>query len=339
MNPTLAVIALEQGGVFTAAQAAAAGLDRQTRRDMVRVGTLRQLRRDVFTPGEYWDGCSERERHRIEVAAALIARGWRPGLEQAPILAAGRMSAGFLHGLPLPHDDRADERASWDTEELRFWERRPTHVDLISADRGRRSYKYGVEVRPAALPPEHVDLHGVVPISGLARTAVDLMREATRPEALMVADATMRLGVSRADLEAMVEFCGNWPNAGRAREVVMLADPRAESPAESIARLALIDEHIDFELQVDLFDGAGRIGRVDLLLRAFGIVLEVDGHVKMLDPWHGTPQQALERQEQREQRLRAVGWIVIRTTWEEVRHYPEALIERIRSAARVPAPN
>lgn len=332
MNPALALIALEQGAVFTVEQAAAAGLDRQTRRAMVRDGTLREVRRNVLTAGEYWDDVDEHERHRIEIAAALLARGWRPDSKAAPTLAAGRMSAGFLHRLPLPRDARADARAKWDTEQLRFWERRPTHVDLISADRQRRAYRAGVEVRPAALAPEHVIRYGVVPISNLARTAVDLMREASRGEAVMVADAALGLGLERAELAAMVEACRGWPNAVLARQAVDMADSKAESPAESLARVLCIDSGFDPEPQVELYDAFGQIGRVDLLLRAFRIVLETDGHVKMLDPWCGDPREALRRQEARERRLREAGWIVIRTTWEELFHYPEALVDRIRSA-------
>ena len=332
MNPALALIALEQGGVFTSEQAAATGLDRDTRRALTNDGTFRVVRRNILTSGIYWDEVDERERHRIEIAAALLARRWLPGSDAAPTLAGGRMSAGFLHQLPLPSDPRADERARWGTEELRFWERRPTHVDLISGDRQRRAYRAGVEVRPAALPPEHVTLSGVVPISSLPRTAVDLMREATRGESVMVADATLRMGIDREELEAMAEYCHGWPNAVQARQAVDLADPRAEAPGESLARVLCIDHGFGPEPQVELFDAFGKIARVDLLLRAFRIVLEVDGHVKLLDPWCGDPREALRRQEARERRLREAGWIVIRTTWEELVHYPEALVERIRSS-------
>lgn len=340
MNPELALIALEQGGVFTAEQAAATGLPREARRAMVSDGSLREIRRNIFTPGEYWADVDEHERHRIEIAAALIARRWHPESAGPPTLAAGRMSAGFLHRLPLPKDARADERAGWDTETLRFWERRPTHVDLISADRQRRAYRAGVEVRPAALPPEHVVRYGVIPISNLARTAVDLMREATRGEAVMVADGALRLGAERAELEAVADFCRGWPNAVLARQAIDLADARAESPGESLARVLCIDHAFEPEPQVELYDDFGKIARVDLLLRAFRIVLEVDGHVKMLDPWCGSPREAKEREEARERRLWRAGWIVIRTTWEELVHYPEALVERIHAAmASAPRPS
>ncbi|MBA3745023.1 hypothetical protein [Sporichthya sp.] len=36
--------------------------------------------------------------------------------------------------------------------------------------------------------------------------------------------------------------------------------------------------------------------------------------------------------------LKEAGWTVIRTTWEELVHYPEALVERIRSAIAACAP-
>jgi hypothetical protein len=332
LPPQLAVDALHQGGVLTLRQTIEAGLDRETRRDLVRAGALRVLRQDFFTPGEYWDGCDERERHRIEIAGALMACRWHPQ-QGRPLLVGGRRSAGFLHGLPLPRGkwDREQSHAA-STEELPPWERRPWQIDLISADREHRAYRAGVEVRPASLPESHIEIHGVVPISNLARTAVDLMRAGTRPEAVMVADATLRSGVERAELEAIAQHCHRWPNALNARYAIAFADPLAESPAESFARVALADAGIFPELQVELFDASGKIGRVDLLLRAFRVALEVDGLIKYTDPWCGSLQEALEAQEERERRLREAGWTVIRTTWQELVYEPEMFVARVRAA-------
>ncbi len=331
--PQLALQALEQGGVVTLQQTIDAGISRETRRRYLARGTLRELRRNFFTPGEYWDGCDERERHRIEIAGALMARRWLPAEPYRSSLVAGRRSAGFLHGLPLPSDSR-DQRQAFAAaaEELPPWERRPWHVDLISADRGRRTFRAGVDVRPASLPSSHIILSGAVPISNVARTAVDLMREGTKAEGVMVADAALGMGVPRDELEAMTDHCRQWPNAVTAREAVAFGDGRAESPAESLARVVCAEADLFPELQVELYDAAGEIGRVDLLLRAFRIVLEVDGAIKYLDSWHGSAEDALRLEQERERRLWAAGWIVIRTTWHELLITPAAFIARIHAA-------
>lgn len=328
----LAHVALEQGGVITAAQCSGAGMSRDDRREAVRVGVLHELRRDVFTPGEYWRASDERERHRIEIAGALVARRWRPGDSGPPLLAAGGTSAGFLHTLPLPNNPRTDNSVFAEAEELLPWNRRPHHIHLVSANRDRRTYRAGVEVRPAALPPEHVVTQGVVPVCSLARTAVDLMRDSTRVEAVFVADAAMHFGTSRAELQDVLDSCRQWPKTLTARQAIAFADCRAESPAESLARVVCSDDGIETELQVDLYDAFGHIGRVDLLLRAFRVVIEVDGAVKYLDPWCGDVRQAIEEQEAREKRLRDAGWIVVRTTWHELINNPEGFLSRLRVA-------
>ena len=138
MNPQLALVALQQGGAFTGKQAGANGLSRQERRTLVKRGVLRELRRDVFTSGEYWDGSDEQERHRIEIAGALLARSCMPGGISEPALAAGHASAGFLHGLPLPWRPQPGERLWSPDNEPLPWERRPRQINLISASRSRR---------------------------------------------------------------------------------------------------------------------------------------------------------------------------------------------------------
>lgn len=287
----------------------------------------------MVTPGEYWHTVDERERHRVEIAGALIARSCLPSRPGPPRLVAGHRSAGFLHSLPLPQDTNDERQAvAARAEGLLPWNRRPWHIELISADRGRRAYGCGVDTRPAAIPQSHVVLDRVIPISNLARTAVDLMRDGTRAEAVAVADAAMHTGVERAELEAVTRHCRQWPNAVQAREAVAFADPRAESPAESLARLTCADDGIFPDLQISLYDAFGEIGRVDLLLRALRIVVEVDGAIKRLDPYCGDARRAMEEQEARERRLRDAGWTVIRTTWHELTYAPEQFIARLRAA-------
>lgn len=337
MNSELALIGLRQGGVFTGRQASATGVSRQARRTLIKQGVLRELRRDVFTTGDYWDVSDERERHRLEIAGALVARNCPLAPGEEPRLAAGHASAGFLHGLPLPGEPREADRLRTPDDQLLPWERRPSRVHLISADRERRTYRAGVEIRPASLTVNDVVIDGAVPISSLARTAVDLMRDGTFEEAVAVADVALRLGAERSDLAETAERCRRWPNGASARGAVLFADGRAESPAESLCRLRLAEAGYVPELQVDLYDAVGHIARVDLFLRAFRIVVEVDGLVKILDPWAGSAEEELRRREVRERRLRDAGWIVIRTTWHELMYDKQGFIARIEAAIVCPA--
>jgi hypothetical protein len=114
-------------------------------------------------------------------------------------------------------------------------------VDLIDADRRRRTYARGVQVHPASLPSSDVTRHKLLPCTTLARTAVDLARSCSAEDAIAVLDRVMRLGVSRDQMLAVVERHRGWPGVRRAERLVLFADAHAESPAESVARWILAE--------------------------------------------------------------------------------------------------
>jgi hypothetical protein len=350
MNTDLLASMTEQGGVFSAAQAAECGINRDARRKLVDTGRFHELRRGIYTLTEFWDAADSRDRHRMHVAAALLIRGWDASSTASPLLVGGHRSAGFLHHLPLRpkpahveavSEVRAErprsvprERAVIVQEAARLArDEGPWHVHLVSSGRSLRTYRNGVEVRPAALPPGHITRLGKVPVTSLARTAVDLMRDGTFADAVITADAVLHRGVPKSDLTEVAEFCSGWSNAKQAIAAIEFADGKAESAAESLARVVCHQGGFtDFELQVRLFDGDGLIGRVDLLFRMFRVVLEIDGEIKYLDPWYGTYHDVLADEAERERRLVAAGWIVVRTTWAELVERPHVLLRRLGAA-------
>ncbi len=337
-----------QGGVISAAQTERAGLTRAQRRTLLKSGELREIRHGIFTTQDIWDAADAQGKHRIHVAGALLIRGWD---HSAPAhrFVGGLRSAAFLLGVPFQPEATDVDALSLERDRRRLSPearavqaevsqiRRghgPRHIDIVSTDRCRRTYAHGVQVRPAALPVGDVVLSGGVPITSLARTAVDLMREGSPADALIAADGVLHIGLSRAELEAVAARCAGWCGIGQALQAIAFADGLAESAAESLARFvcAQCPEVPTPELQVDLFDALGRIGRVDLLFRAFAVVLEVDGYVKYTDPWCGDAAEAFRRQNEREARLRHAGWTVIRTTWLELTTDPAGFIRRLLAA-------
>ena len=348
MTPELDRLMDAQAGVATARQADCFLANREARRTLMKSGVLRELRHGALTSGVRWNAADHRGRHRLHLAGALLLRNWSPDAARHRYVGSHR-TAAFLLDLRFEPDPTAVAMARREHNlqnvsaegaellaeiaQIRRGEG-PRNVDVIDGDRRRRTYGHHAHVRPATLPPEHVVLDHGVPITTMARTAVDLMRDGTRSDALIVADGALFAGVELAELREMAEFSARWANGLQALETLALADGRAESAAESLARFVCLEaaEIPEPEVQVDLYDAFGHIARVDLLFRRFRVVLEVDGLIKVTDPWCGDPEEAIRRQIARENRLRRAGWTVIRTTWEELVNYPNALLSRLLAA-------
>ncbi|MGH8860210.1 MAG: endonuclease domain-containing protein, partial [Jatrophihabitantaceae bacterium] len=95
----------------------------------------------------------------------------------------------------------------------------------------------------------------------------------------------------------------------QARDVLALATPFAESPLESLVRLALHDAGFPRPvLQAQIADY-----RVDFLWPEQRLILEADRREKYTGD-------ELWREKRREQRLRRLGYRIARVTWSDVRH-------------------
>jgi hypothetical protein len=113
------------------------------------------------------------------------------------------------------------------------------------------------------------------------------------------------------------------------RELLPLADARAESPMESEARLAMIDGGLPIpELQYELIDGNGERRRLDFAWPEQRVAAEYDG----LD-WHSGPE-AMRRDRRRTAALLDIGWMVIAIVFEDVRYRPLELVNRIDAQLR-----
>lgn len=197
---------------------------------------------------------------------------------------------------------------------------RPELTAIKEVRLGRR----GPHVFGAAVTPDDLTQWYGVPVLTVARTLVDLGRH-NRRDAIMAADAALRERVVEPeDIERALARAAGWPGVRQTREVLALADGRAESAAESITRLALIDEGLPhFEPQVRIHDRArGTHWRVDLLNEAAGLIIEVDGLDKYRDD------DVRKQEKLRETRLEKLGYEVIRVTWDDVvRHWRDTAAE------------
>jgi very-short-patch-repair endonuclease len=115
--------------------------------------------------------------------------------------------------------------------------------------------------------------------------------------------------------------------------MVALTDDRAESAAESRTRWAL--KTLGFRMpepQVEILDERGEfVARVDFLYADIKLVIEVDGRLK-----YDTPQ-ALWDEKLREDRLRELGYTIVRLTWADLDDPQVVQNKVLRGATRAAA--
>lgn len=314
---------VRQGGAFTARQAYEHGMTKPEIEAMLQSGELLSVRQGAYTTGEVWAAADAAQRHRIQVAAALLNRGWRPGTPTT--LAAGFESARILWRLPDP--DRARMRVKPQGPPSRGGS-----IELVSATRCQRTSRAGVDVRPGHLPADQITYLDGIPVTSLARTASDLAREHDRWNAVIMNDAALRAGLSQDELLRVARHCARWPGGRQAEWAAEFADGRAESPLESIARTVCYEHGLPApELQVWLRGRCGNDFRVDMFFTQFDTIFDPDGKVKYRLP-DRDPADVIWDEKVREDSLRAAGHQFVRATHRQLTTDPGGVVARLKEA-------
>jgi hypothetical protein len=310
--------ACRQGFVLTRTQARAQGLPDTTISSLVRRGAWQRVAHGVAgvvavdaVIGGSARNASVSDATNYDVRARLGRRRHALAASASALLHPGQVpsgaSAAILHGLPVPSVPRLPE--------------------VTCAQPGTLGRRAQVLVRGATLGSTDLTDWFGVSVTSIARTIVDLARHDDR-SGLMAADAALRERlVCLAEILDVVARSAGWPGIRRAREVLELACALAESPLESITRLALHDARVPApELQGIVADPElGKRYRVDFLWRERRLILEADGRVK----YSGDE---LWREKRREMRLARLGFRVERVVWDDIeRNWPQTL-DRIRWA-------
>lgn len=187
-----------------------------------------------------------------------------------------------------------------------------------------------------------------LPVTSLARTAIDCALDLPPRKSLPIIDSALRAMVqprrdlkgvgilenervaeAREELEEVLSACGSCRGVRRARAVITLADPYAESPGESVLRWAAAASGLPLpeSQQEVLLDG--RYAYIDLAYPEAEVAWEFDG----LGKYAST--QDLHAEKLRQHRLEVEGWKVHRFVWEDLHDTPR-LMARLRSS--LPAP-
>jgi hypothetical protein len=294
--------------IGTRAEALAAGLTADQVRHKVRGGHWR-----VLHAGVYWRG-SPLQSEAGGFAQGLVEHALRcaAAVRRHPAAIVSQASAAVVHGPPLVSGP-------------------PEHVQLLVPAGAWRGIRHGVHYGQGRVP--NVDVHpGLVRVTTVARTWVDVARQCSMPDALSVGDRAVREGrLTRAELLDVLSRLGQVRGRRKARSALDHLDGKRESPLESWSWARFLEWQVPLPaMQREFFDEDGFIGRTDFWWEGGRVVGEADGRVKY------DSRDSLYAEKRREDRLRALGLTVVRWGWNDLARGADAdrLRRRLASALR-----
>jgi hypothetical protein len=159
-----------------------------------------------------------------------------------------------------------------------------------------------------------------------AWTAIEVARTLKRPRVLATLDAALRSGTCTwPELQQALEEQRGRRGVVAVRELLPLADARAESPMESEMRLVFIDWELPApELQYEIRDLHGQLWRLDFAWPEYRVAAEYDSM-----EWHSNPV-AVKHDRMKTARLQEMNWTSVPAVADDIRQYPVELCTRIR---------
>lgn len=208
----------------------------------------------------------------------------------------------------------------------------------VSVHRNGRRGRSGIRFEQSlALLAHHRRIVDGVPCTSLARTLFDLCGDPIIRPGRAARALDTALARRLVTTPALWRVLDDLAERGRAGTVLMRAllmergDRYVPPESELEARfLDLVGRHglPVPERQVDLGDSDQWIGRVDFLWRSSRVVVEVDG-AEFHDGWTDRQHDA-----ERDRRLVASGWTVLRFRWADIVDTPAAVAAAVRNRCR-----
>ena len=229
------------------------------------------------------------------------------------------VSAAVLWGLNVPHSLMGDVHLATTTQS--HSRSHDTRERIIMSD-------------------EHITTTNGIPVTNIARTAFDCLRNYGFRPSLCIADSALRLAnMSRDDMIAIFEsYHGNLVGKSQAIEIARWANPLSESGGESIARAAMLQ--LGFllpDLQVAFRDPVDHDSwyRVDFFwsLPGGNVIGELDGRQKYTDPKMTGTRSAVDvlaDERLRESHLSGTGARIMRFSYKDVMN-PQRFAHILRS--------
>jgi hypothetical protein len=292
-------------------------------RTALRRGRIMRIRQGVYLSTDAWPpdaGAQQLMRARAESAGSVLA-------------VISRESAAIVWGLPSP------TVVGWE-------DHRPSVSFPAGAGVNRRSGR--VARHEEQLPAHHLtrDPEGYA-VTRVERTVVDLAAGLPLPEMLVLLDAATRIRVSsfvtsprRSDFanQRLIDAArSQLVDVARERRQVKVAaacahaDPRRESPAESLSAGYFILADLPAPLLQHRIRIQGATFYPDFLWAQRRLIGECDGASKYSD----RSGHAMVQEKQREQRLRDAGFSIVRWLAAEIMLRPAIVVDRVARALSV----
>jgi len=277
----------------------------QFSRDILEQGSLRHLRRaaergrlvrvhrGAFLPSEGWRALTETEQYTYRILGAVGSARVIP--------VVSHVSAAVLHGAPIIGP-------------------LPSLVHVLATQAAGTRTEHGYRKHATPFVADGLDIRGELRMTSLVRTLAEVAADSPFLTAIGMLDwALSQHPISKDDIVRALDDFRVRRGRARALRAIDFADARAGSPGESLSRVRIHQAGMPPpELQVEFGDARGRVGIVDFWWPDHQLIGEFDGVAKyMRDEFTGgrTPAEVVIAEKQREDRLRALGPVVVRWGW------------------------
>jgi very-short-patch-repair endonuclease len=215
---------------------------------------------------------------------------------------------------------------------LHGFDTRPDLIHVIRSDLDHLARPPGVRLHRVALPDDAVAELAGLPITTPVWSLLDHLGRLPAPNACRLADRALQRGwLTTVDIERRVrEFAGRQGNKTLRRILTQCADGAA-AESERLLHKLLRDAGIAgwrANHRVQLGDGVFAV--VDVAFIARKVAVEVDGWAFHSDV------ERFQRDRERQNRLVALGWTVLRFTWADLTQRPDYVLHSIMAAVGHP---
>lgn len=295
MYTLLVAIAAAQCGVFSRAQALAAGYTEKQIRHLSATGT--------------WLRCHAGIYRVAGVSLSFDASAWVAVLAAGEGARLGYRMAGKLHSLDGTPP--------------------PVYFDIsVRSGRSPRNVPRA-RIHRTELAPEDIAVCQGFPVTSILRTLVDLSRSLPiETGSRIIADALRGGRVSVDALETRIAGLAGCTGIDLARRALASADPKFESVLERELLVLLRRAGLKPIAQYVVTVGGRAVARVDFALPGIRLAIEADGYgTHALRP-------GFERDREKAADLQLVGWYLLSFTATQIRQRPEwvvaTVVERVR---------